>query len=236
MESPPAAAYFQRHEQKYLLNGVQYREFMKVLDECAVEDEYKQETIYSVYFDTPRFGISGNPLRRSPYKEKLRLRSYGIPRPGGTVYLELKKKYNGVSYKKRIPVPYTGIGNCFDFPADSGSRIVEELRWMLGYYEPSPQLLISYERRALRCPEHTGLRITLDTNILWRAADIDFSKGPGGCPLLGEDECLMELKVDGAIPLFLTSRLAGLNIFPVSFSKYRRACETIMNNREARYA
>jgi hypothetical protein len=107
---------------------------------------------------------------------------------------------------------------------------------MLGYYEPSPRLLISYDRRALRYPENKTLRITLDANIRWRSTDIDFSKGPYGNPLLGEHEYLMEIKVDGAIPLFLSSQLARLNIFPVSFSKYQRACENLRNNREIRYA
>jgi hypothetical protein len=237
MESPPAdGAYFQRHEQKYLLDRFQHREFLKVLDECAVEDEYKMETIYSVYFDNPHFGISGTLLHKSSYKEKLRLRSYGIPRPGDTVYLELKKKYNGISYKKRIPIPYTTIRDCFDFRPDTDRRIFDEIRWILRYYEPSPQLMVSYDRRALRCPEHKTLRITLDSNIRWRSTDIDFSKGPYGDPLLGEDEYLMELKVDGAIPLFLTSHLARLGIFPVSFSKYRKAYENLLNNREDRSA
>jgi SPX domain protein involved in polyphosphate accumulation len=236
METPPAAAYFQRHEQKYLLNRFRYREFMKVLDEFAVDDEYELETIYSVYFDNPHFGITGNLLRKSPYKEKLRLRSYGIPRPGDTVYLELKKKYKGVSYKKRVPLPFTTIQDCFDFQPGTDKRVADEIRWMLGYYEPSPRLLISYDRRALRCPENETLRITLDTNIRWRSTDIDFSKGPYGKPLLNEDEYIMELKVDGAIPLFLTSHLTRLNIFPVSFSKYRSAYEGLVFNRENRSA
>jgi SPX domain protein involved in polyphosphate accumulation len=234
-----AAAYFRRYEQKYHLNQFQYGELLKVLDGFAGEDHYGQTTIYSIYFDNPVFGITRKSLGKSPYKEKLRLRSYGIPRDTDSVYLELKKKFRGVTYKKRIAIPFSAVQGCLDSARGdyrTDNYIAGEIYWILRYYKPSPQLMICYERRAFRGLENDALRITLDSNVRWRDADFDFKKGSYGNPLLGANEYLMELKVAASIPLFLTSHFARLNIFPVPFSKYRTACECLMNNRRLCYA
>ena len=49
-------------------------------------------------------------LEKPAYKEKLRLRSYGVTEPGGEVFLELKKKYKGIVYKRRITLPEDAAG------------------------------------------------------------------------------------------------------------------------------
>ncbi|MDR1636345.1 MAG: VTC domain-containing protein, partial [Treponema sp.] len=92
-----SAVYFQRYEQKYLLNNFQYYAVLKILDEFTRPDEYGPSTIYSIYYDNENFEITRKVSGKSAYKEKLRLRSYGIPHPGDTVYLELKKKLNGLT-------------------------------------------------------------------------------------------------------------------------------------------
>jgi hypothetical protein len=234
----PSATYFQRHEQKYLLNAFQYHTLLRVLEEFAHPDEYGLSTVYSIYYDTGNFEIARKALEKSTYKEKLRLRSYGIPRPGDLVYLELKKKFDGVTYKRRIPLPFDGMEKCLDLGPDlTGQNYVfDEIKWFLQYYKPIPQFLISYNRLAFRGREHTALRITFDTHIRGRAGDLDFSQGPGGQTLLDEDTYLMEVKTGQSIPLFLTARLTELRIFPLSFSKYRRALENLFTVREARYA
>jgi hypothetical protein len=235
---PAATAFFQRYEQKYLLSTFQYRELLALLHGFVRADEYGVSTIYSVYYDNDEFGITRNSSHKSAYKEKLRLRSYGIPEPGDTVYLELKKKLKGVTYKQRIPLTFTGTEQCLNVrPAnDPRDYIRNEIAWVLNYYKPFPQFMVSYNRHSFRGVEDKALRITFDTNIRWRASGLDFSRGPYGSPLLAENEYLMEIKVGNSIPLYLTARLAGLNIFPFSFSKFRSAYECLLNERMARYA
>jgi hypothetical protein len=235
--------YFQRHEQKYLLSGFQYHAVLSVLDGFAYPDEYGKSTVYSVYYDNEEFEIAGKASGKSAYKEKLRLRSYGIPRPGDTVFLELKKKLNGLSYKQRLPLPFTDAENCLDLKAANvrGSYILDEIQWFLRSYNPFPQFMISYDRLAFRGLENNALRITFDSNIRCTTAEHGFSQGPCGTPLLDNDAYLMEIKVDTSIPLFLSGHLSGLNIFPRSFSKHRRAYESLLhenllNSRERRYA
>ena len=40
------------------------------------------------------------------YKEKLRLRSYGVPNEETQVFPEIKKKARGIVYKRRVSMPY----------------------------------------------------------------------------------------------------------------------------------
>ncbi|MDR1618117.1 MAG: polyphosphate polymerase domain-containing protein [Treponema sp.] len=231
--------FFQRYEQKYLLDTSQYHEFLKLLDGFTSVDEYGPSTIYSIYYDNDEFGIARNALKKSAYKEKLRLRSYGIPQSGeDTVYLELKKKLKGITYKQRVPMLFTGMKKHFDFRPDNcpENYIFSELDWFLNYYKPFPRFMICYDRLAFRGREDKSLRITFDTNIRWRASDLDFSRGSYGFPLLGENEYLMEIKVKNSIPLYLTAHLGRLKIYPFSFSKFRAAYESLMNERTVRYA
>jgi hypothetical protein len=235
MENHPGlTAYFQRYEQKYLLNSIQYHALVDMLKDHNYIDDYGLTTIYSLYYDTPNFAIAWKSKDKSTYKEKLRLRSYGIPRPGDTVYWELKKKLRGITYKQRIPAPFTPAA--FEFREDVHTPVCDEIRWFLSYYQPLPRCLITYERLALRSTEHANLRITFDTQVRFRVSDFDFSGGPSGMPLLDENRALMEIKTDRAIPLFLSAYLTRLNLFPVAFSKYRTAFEKIMYKREPWYA
>ncbi|MDR2798411.1 MAG: polyphosphate polymerase domain-containing protein [Treponema sp.] len=235
METHPGlATYFQRYEQKYLLNPVQYYAVLEMLKDYAAIDDYGVNTIYSLYYDTPGFAIARKSRDKSTYKEKLRLRSYGVPQPGDTVYWELKKKLQGVTYKQRIPTEFTpGV---LDFHGDAPPQVCNEIRWFFTYYKPLPQCLISYERLAFRSREHTNLRITFDTRIRFRASDLDVSHGPAGTLLLDENRFLMEVKTDRSIPLFLSAYLTRLNLFPVSCSKYRMAFEQLMYKGEPQYA
>jgi hypothetical protein len=238
-----SAVYFQRYEQKYLLNDFQYHAVLKTLDEFTRPDEYGPSTIYSIYYDNDDFEIARKALNKPAYKEKLRLRSYGIPRPGDAVYLELKKKLNGLTYKQRIPVLFTDTEKCLYFKPLNVHQtyILNEIFWFLRSYNPYPRFTVSYDRRAFRGLANSALRITFDTNIRCGTEYLDFFKGSAGTHLIDDNTCLMEIKTDTSIPLFFSACLSGLNIFPVSFSKYRRAyesllSETLFNNREPRYA
>jgi SPX domain protein involved in polyphosphate accumulation len=177
-----SAVYFQRYEQKYLLNDFQYQAVLKILDKFTRPDEYGPGAVYSVYYDNENFEIARKVSGKSAYKEKLRLRSYGIPHPGDTVYLELKKKLNGLTYKQRIPLPFTGTEQCFDFRTAGHTYIFDEIQWFLRSYNPFPRFMISYNRAAFRGRENSALRITFDSNIRCETAGLDFSSPPRNTP------------------------------------------------------
>ena len=81
-------------------------------------------------------------------------------------------------------------------------------------------MFVSYERDSFRGLEDPGLRLTLDRDILWRIRGLDLRLGAWGEPLLKEGETLMEIKISNAMPLWLSSVLSDIGIFPLSYSKY----------------
>ena len=93
---------FKRHELKYLVSAEQ-REFIESeFARYMIPDEHGESTICNIYYDTPDFRLIRRSLEKPVYKEKLRLRSYGTASKDEKVFLELKKKYKGIVYKRRI--------------------------------------------------------------------------------------------------------------------------------------
>lgn len=97
---------FQRKEIKYLMSEEQYSELRKRLEPIAAVDQYGKTQILNVYYDTPDFKLICRALEHPEYKEKLRLRCYGIPEDDTPSFIEIKKKFDGIVYKRRIEVPY----------------------------------------------------------------------------------------------------------------------------------
>lgn len=155
-------------------------------------------------------------LEKPVYKEKLRLRSYGIPKAKDPVFLELKKKYKGIVYKRRIALSL----EAFQMGVFPEGQIPQEIAWFMQmYHNPEPVVYLAYDREAFSGSQDTGLRVTFDRNIRWRDHLLDLSKGCWGMPLLG-NEVLMEIKIPGAMPLWMCTIFSQLKIYPVSFSKY----------------
>jgi hypothetical protein len=229
-----SASYFKRYEQKYLLSQDQYRDFMDQIGWAFQPDKYGPSTIYSVYYDTPDRRIINRTFTKSAYREKLRLRSYGIPGPKDNVYIELKKKYKGITYKRRFPVNFEALESLYTLPpppAEEGG-LFDEFNYFYQRYPLKPAFFISYDRIALESREDNRLRLTFDTNIRWRDENFDFSYGTLGCPLLNPNECLMELKTVEPIPFFISSNLTKNRIFPTSFSKSKLAYLDSVNGDE----
>ena len=101
---------FERRELKYRITDAQRAALEAAFDARMVPDEYGESTICNIYYDTADYRLIRAPLEKPAYKEKLRLRSYGVTGPGGEVFLELKKKYKGIVYKRRITLPEDAAG------------------------------------------------------------------------------------------------------------------------------
>lgn len=217
---------FQRIEMKYFLDPLQFLELKKRLKGTMVTDQYGDSTICNIYFDTPDARLIRESLEKPVYKEKFRLRSYGIPKENSTVFLELKKKYKGVVYKRRETM-YLGEAESYLYhgkKTERNTQVLREIDWFFHYYKDMiPAMYISYERNALYHMENKELRMTFDRNILWRTECLRLENGSFGVPLLEEGWCLMEIKIPGAMPLFLGHILDELKIYPASFSKYGQA-------------
>lgn len=225
---------FRRVEIKYLIPEDKVPAFRAAMAPYMQLDEYGLTTIQNIYFDTADNTLISRSLDKPGYKEKLRLRSYGIPGNESTVFVELKKKVDGVVYKRRAAMSLAEA-NAFLLEGrmpEENSQIIRELAYFRSFYRPVPRLFIAYDREAFFGKQDPGLRMTLDRNIRYREDLLDLTKGDEGRALDENGGCLLEIKCNGAMPLYMTRVLTALRIFPVSFSKYGRIY-TVMNHREA---
>ena len=217
---------FKRYEKKYLLTEIQYKTLMSFLENRCKMDRFGKTNICNIYFDTPNYQLIRNSLEKPIYKEKLRLRSYGMTEIDGTVFVELKKKYKGVVYKRRVDMKLYEAENYLyeKHSVRKKNQITNEIDWFLKYYqEIMPVMYISYQRIALTGIEDPNLRITFDKNILWREEELHLYQEIWGNPILQEEERLMEIKMAGSMPLWLAKLLDQLKIYPVSLSKYGKS-------------
>jgi len=220
---------FQRVEQKYLLTGEQYRALRRGMAPYVRPDVYSHYTICSIYCDTEDFAIVRNSLDKPVYKEKLRLRSYGVPGSRDTAFVELKKKYDGVVYKRRVTVTAAQAAECVcTGRLRRDDQISREINWFLHSWQPSPAAYIGYDREAWSGIDDNELRITFDTNLRARNWDLDLRAGDFGELILPRESILMELKFTGGAPMWLARLLSENGIRPASFSKYGTYYKALM--------
>lgn len=217
---------FKRYEIKYLITQEQRENLMGVINEHMTADEYGKSTICNIYYDTPDKQLIRQSLEKPIYKEKLRVRSYGPARQDGIVFVELKKKFEGVVYKRRVCMSDSEASKFLSGKGDIGRKeqIIAEINYFKSFYRSiMPSMYISYDREAFHEREDKGVRLTLDDNILWRDTDLSLTVPPGGSPVLDEGVCLLEVKTHTSIPLWLSRELNALRIYQTSFSKYGTA-------------
>ncbi len=233
---------FERHEKKYLLDEETYRLLMMRLQPYIQPDRFAKSTICNIYYDTPDHRLIRASLEKPVYKEKLRLRSYGEPTKDSTVFVELKKKYKGIVYKRRIDLPFSQAEKYLNQGRrrKNEGQIEHEIDRMFEFYPGlAPAMFLSYDRLAYCGIEDPKFRVTFDTRILWREEKLSLSEGVWGNPLLPEGRRIMEVKIGRGMPLWLAHILDELSIYPASFSKYgsayqesQKKCST---NKEVNY-
>ena len=221
---------FKRVEEKWLLPKEEYRRLLPELRKHMEEDVYGKYTISNIYYDTADFRLIRESLEKPVYKEKLRVRSYGRADSCDNVFVELKKKYQEVVYKRRISLPEREAMFYLGSDASGGldGQIGSEIDYFRFFYKHlAPKVYISYDREAFYDREDDSFRVTFDENIMWRDRDLSLTKPAYGSTILPPDTSLMEVKTSGGIPLWMTSVLSENGIFKTSFSKYGRAYEAI---------
>lgn len=222
---------FKRHELKYLVSAEQRELIESVFERYMIPDEHGESTICNIYYDTSDFRLIRRSLEKPVYKEKLRLRSYGTVSGDRNVFHELKKKYKGIVYKRRISL------NCDEAQdtLENGERLIEssqiakEINYFLDFYEDIfPVVYLCYDRTAYFGADDPDLRITFDRNIRWRTQDVDLKIAPYGEQILDRGYSLMEIKAAGSMPMWLVELLAERKINQISFSKYGMAYMTML--------
>lgn len=222
---------FKRYEIKYMISQEQKAQLLSAMAPYMALDKYGRTTIRNIYFDTDSYRLIRRSIEKPVYKEKLRLRSYRQAEPNGPVFVELKKKYHAVVYKRRLSMPEQAAMDwiCSRKAEHEDSQIAREIDYFLGYYQTlHPTVFLSYEREAYYCRSGGDFRVTFDDHILCRREELSLEAPVWGTPLLEEDQVLMEVKTSGGIPLWMTEILSREHIYKTSFSKYGRAYETMI--------
>lgn len=232
---------FKRYEIKYMLTREQADAVKRRFADYMIKDEHGESTIQSLYCDTFDYLLARRSIESPVYKEKLRIRSYGVAKPEDEIFVEIKKKYEKVVYKRRIELLEKDadefITEKMDFDYIKNRQIKKEIQYFLDRYSNLiPQVLISYDREAFFAKDDRNFRITFDRNITFRDYDLSLCKGIYGERILPEEKVLMEIKTPGAVCLWMLDILRDLKLYKISFSKYGNAYRIIKDKGERRYA
>lgn len=222
---------FKRYEKKFILNKEQYNnlvprllQYMNADEHCRSGNNY---SIYNIYYDTENNDVIRHSISKPYYKEKLRLRSYNIPSsPKDKVFLELKKKINGIVSKRRVVLTLEEAYNFLEFGIKPISddyinkQVINEIGYYLSKNSVKPTVYIGYIRKAFFGKEDRDFRLTFDSKILTRRNNLFLEAGFFGEEILDDNQYLMEVKILGAMPLWFTNILSELEIYNTHFSKY----------------
>lgn len=225
------AEIFRRIEKKYILTKEQYLKLQNSIKDYMIEDEYGPSTICNIYFDSSQYDLISHSIEKPFFKEKVRLRSYNVPTKDSKVFLEIKRKYDGVVGKRRIEMKLDDFNkyiNDVNSLKSSNHQIKSEIDYYFKIYNLKPTMYISYSRVAYYQKDNPDFRLTFDNNVVAREYDLDLTKGKFGNNILEEDKYIMEIKTLNSIPLWLVNYLNELKIVPGSFSKYGTAYEDIV--------
>ena len=210
-----------RYEVKYILTPEQHDFLVEALKGHMEVDQYGLTSIASIYYDTPDYRLIRTSIEKPPFKEKIRLRSYGLSTPGGTVFLELKRKTDGIVYKRRVVTTEEAVNRFFNYEGDitADGQIAREITYFRDYYDRLvPAILIIYDRTAYYQPNGT-IRLTIDQNPRYRTKDLNLSTSMDGESILPNGCSILEIKVQEAMPIWLTEILSKGKIYKNSFSK-----------------
>ena len=241
--------FFKRHEKKYLITQEQGAALQEIISRRMKTDQQGEYLVQNLYYDTANWDIIRKSIEKPLYKEKLRLRLYGQYKADSTGFLELKKKFDGTTYKRRITVPLRELKSrgIREIVSAHDSQIHNEIGFFLGNNAVSEKIHIAFKRTAYTGMEDADLRITFDKDIMfslctWDKRGFDYYNPGCGIQILKPNQSILEIKTAYAMPLWLTGILCDNSIFPASFSKYgvcyvkfickNHDCQSIMGQEE----
>ena len=221
---------FNRREKKYLIDEDMLAVLRKEIEPYMEADKHNPNnqtyTISNIYYDTPTNDIITRSIQKPVYKEKLRLRGYRVPSLDDKVFIEIKKKYDGMVNKRRSKIvlkdayEFINKGKMDKIEDYMNGQIIREIEYFLSVNEIVPALYLAYDRYAYFDKTDSDFRLTFDTNIRTRRYDLGLELGSHGDRLVDEGKWIMEIKATNAVPLWFARILSKYKIYPVSFSKY----------------
>ena len=153
------------------------------------------------------------------------MRSYYKTNNDTNIFLEIKKKYEDNSNKRRVIISYKDyldyINKCVIPKCDK--QIMCEIDYCFKKYKLKPKIKLVYDRLAYNLKDDNSFRITFDTNVRYNLNNFDFNNDED--TMFMNDGYIMEIKTFNGIPLWLNKVLNKLNIYPTSYSKVGKIYE-----------
>lgn len=221
---------FNRYEKKYMIDEEMAKVIMEEVSQYMEPDKYNKDnkpySICNIYYDTPDSAIIRKSIQKPVYKEKLRLRGYNVPKPEDMVFLEIKKKFNGIVNKRRSSLSLLEAkemirtGKMPPLKPYMNEQILREIEYILEMNDIVPAVYLAYDRYAFFDRDNRDFRLTFDMNIRSRRDNLDLSLGNYGKQLFPDGRYIMEMKATMAVPLWFAKILSKYKLYPVSVSKY----------------
>ncbi|MBQ6571015.1 polyphosphate polymerase domain-containing protein [Candidatus Saccharibacteria bacterium] len=243
---------FKRSEKKYLISKEQQRNLLKKCGENLVHNKYYKATVGSVYFDTKNDDLIINSIEKPNFKEKVRIRAYGVPEMEDYIFFEMKMKRKvgreKDGYKRRFELL---LKDYYDYAegragleeiarrkveARTDVQVAREIDYIYKYLQLEPRAYISCERESYQGAEDENLRLTFDTNLRYRFEDLrleknddceEFFDGPPGAEDSKEKNIILEVKTTKGLPLWLVKAMSEEKIYPRPFSKYGKIYQKV---------
>ena len=240
---------FNRREVKYMLTDDDKNALLSMIGSYMDSDPFNKDgktyAISNLYLDTPSDELIRKSLEKPVFKEKIRLRSYGQVKLTDKVFLESKKKFDGVVNKRRTNFILQDVYKYFEDgtipehpvqengkPLKMNTQVMREIDYIMHFYPLSPRVFISYDRLAFFEKNNSDFRLTIDTNIQTRRSDLRLDSPAYGTQLLQPGQWLMEAKAFKAFPLWFVRFLSERKIRQTSFSKYGTEYKNYLTTKE----
>jgi hypothetical protein len=229
-----------RYELKYVLGRDQYRPLVEELASYMLPDPHAGQDgrylVTSLYYDTADYKAYWDKLEGLRFRRKLRIRVYGdqTVRPDTACFVEIKQRTNRAIQKKRVVLSYSSaIALCGARMGPNGAPetdrvVIQEITYLSSVLQLQPACIVAYDRLAFNGTERDpGLRVTFDTNMKSRTQDLSLLSDTDTANhfFLPPQACIMEIKADGHVPLWLTKLAAKYSCTLRSVSKYCTALE-----------
>ena len=235
---------FERREKKFLVEQQRLESFLNKIHTHLTPDERGVTKVSSLYYDTPENTLISRSLEKPVYKEKLRIRAYGEVSSDSIVFVELKKKFKGIVYKRRFGCALNdsyafmqngkGMSDTFLCSQEmQGQTMSDTTLAKRNYLEVKacknryrklePKMLIVTNRLALYTNDGSGVRLTIDFQPCFDSQNLKLDSQAPHQSLIDEDVCILEIKSANALPMWMIEAMSEARIRPQSFSKYGHA-------------
>jgi hypothetical protein len=231
---------YSRFELKYVITEQQRQQLAEVLQEYMQPDEMGDEmgryNITSLYYDTVDYKAYWDKIEGHKFRRKVRIRVYGnqTVTEETPCFVEIKQRINKTLQKKRAQMPYAaaialcGAGQSVEAASAYEQAVIEEIQYLYYTLQLQPACVVSYDRQAFNGSQYDpGLRVTFDVNLKGRTHDLSLLSVANADSkfFIPPGYCILEVKVNYRVPLWLTDIIAENRCTLRRVSKYCAALE-----------